>query len=231
MSKIAVITGAGGELGRPTVDVFLSKGYQVVATTRPGKGRGGFEPNPNLEVVEVDLLDELKVQQFVENVKNKYGKIDAAILLAGGFAMGGVDKTNKKALQEMLSLNFETAYNVSRFAYQEMLNQKEGGRIIFIGARAGLEKKASRGMLAYSLSKSMLVKLSDYLNEEGAAKNVISYVVAPGTIDTKPNRDAMPSADFSKWVAPEDIAEFIHFIISDKGGIVRDGIFKVYGNS
>jgi NAD(P)-dependent dehydrogenase (short-subunit alcohol dehydrogenase family) len=230
MAKVAIITGAGGELGKPTVEVFLNKGYQVVAAIRPG-ARSSFDANSNLNVAEVDLLDEQKVQQFVDDMKSTYGRIDAAILLAGGFAMGGLDKTGKKEMQQMLSINFETAYNVSRFAFQAMANQKEGGRIVFIGSRAGLEKKASKGMLAYSLSKSMLTKLSEYINEEGATKNVLSCVVAPGTIDTKPNRDAMPSADFSKWVAPGDIAEFIHFIISEKGSIVRDGVFKVYGNS
>jgi NAD(P)-dependent dehydrogenase (short-subunit alcohol dehydrogenase family) len=230
MAKVVIITGAGGELGKSTVKFFLNKGYTTIATVRPGKA-GQLDEHKNLKVIQVDLSDESAVENFVSQVSKEYQQIDSAILLAGGFAMGNLENTNQDTLKEMFQINFESAYNVSRFVFQKMVAQKDGGRIVFIGSKPSLDAKASKGKLAYTLSKSLLNTLSDYINEEGASKNVLSYVVAPSTIDTKPNRDAMPNADFSKWVAPEEISELIEFIVSQPGNKLRDGVFKMYGQS
>jgi short-subunit dehydrogenase len=61
-------------------------------------------------------------------------------------------------------------------------------------------------MVAYTLSKSLLLNLVELLNEEGKEKGVIVHALIPGTIDTEENRKAMPSADFSTWVKAETLA-------------------------
>jgi NAD(P)-dependent dehydrogenase (short-subunit alcohol dehydrogenase family) len=106
----------------------------------------------------------------------------------------------------MHALNFETAYYIARAVFNQMMKQSGGGRIIFIGARPAMEPNAGKTAIAYGLSKSLLFKLSEYLNVIGAEKNIVTYVAVPSTIDTPPNRQAMPKADFSTWQKPEDIA-------------------------
>ncbi len=101
--------------------------------------------------------------------------------------------------------------------------------MVFIGSKPALDANDGKGKLAYSLSKSLLYKLSEYLNEEGRSKNVATYVVTPSVIDTPPNRKDMPDADFSKWVKPEEIAEIIRFMCSEPGNTMRDTVLKVYG--
>ena len=64
----------------------------------------------------------------------------------------------------------------------------------------------SKGMTAYGLSKSLLFRLAELLNEESDGLDIITQVIVPSTIDTPQNRKAMPDADYSKWVKAETIA-------------------------
>ena len=107
----------------------------------------------------------------------------------------------------------------------------EGGRLVFIGSRPSLVAKQGKNNIAYALSKSLLFKLAEFLNEEAANKNVVASVVIPSTIDTPQNRKSMPDADYNKWVKPEKIAETIAFICSEEATPLRESIFKVSGNA
>lgn len=229
MKKNVVITGGSGGLGRTVVEQFVAEGYQVIATVSPGKTLG-FD-SPNVETFEADLTDEENVSTIIDSIIKKYRSIDAAVLLVGGFAMGGIKETNGEALKNMFSLNFETAYYVARPLFVQMLNQSAGGRIVFVGSRPALVASQGKSVLAYALSKSLLFKLSEYLNVEGSSKNVVTAVVAPSTIDTPVNRKAMPDADFNSWVTPQEIADIMTFIASAKGSVLRDPVFKVYGKA
>jgi NAD(P)-dependent dehydrogenase (short-subunit alcohol dehydrogenase family) len=100
-----------------------------------------------------------------------------------------------------------------------------------IGSRPGLDMKNSKGMLAYGLSKSLIFRLAELMNDEAKGQNVVTSVIVPSTIDTSQNRQAMPDADFTKWVKPEQIARVISFYCSDAATILREPIIKVYGGS
>ena len=230
MNRNVIITGASGNLGRATVEKFVSEGYSVIATVSPGKSLG-FDVTAAVETMEVELTDEMLVEATVRKIISKYKTIDAALLLVGGFAMGDISTTDSGSLRKMYSLNFETAYFFARPVFSQMVKQSTGGRIVFIGARPALLAKDGRKMLAYGLSKSLIFKLSEYLNAEGAGKNVVSSVVVPSTIDTPANRKSMPDADFSSWVTPEAIAEVMEFITSNRAVPLRDSVYKVYGDA
>ncbi len=230
MKKNVLITGASGNLGKAAVEKFIEEGYKVIATVSPGK-KLGFEVTGDIETVEADLTDEKNVEDVISKIIAKYNSIDAALLLVGGFAAGGIKETDGASLKKMYSLNFETAYYTARPLFLQMQKQASGGRIILVGARPALNAEAGKNLLAYVLSKSLLFKLADFLNAEGASKNVITSVIVPSTIDTPVNRQAMPSANFSDWVKPEEVAEVMAFITSANGNALRDSVFKIYGNA
>lgn len=200
-----------------------------MALVSPGKSLG-YEAM-GVEVMEADLTEESAAANAVQKTITRYKTIDAALLLVGGFAAGDIYSTDRSGLMNMYSLNFETAYLLARPIFTQMVKQSNGGRIAFIGARPALRAKDGKGLLAYALSKSLIFKLSEYLNAEGAAKNVVTSVVVPSTLDTPVNRKAMPQADFSSWVTPESVAEVLEFITSSRSASVRDGVYKVYGNA
>jgi NAD(P)-dependent dehydrogenase (short-subunit alcohol dehydrogenase family) len=229
MKKNVVITGGSGGLGKTVVEQFVSEGYRVIATVSPGKTLG-FDI-AGVQTYEADLTNEKNVNTVIDSIIKKYSTIDAAVLLVGGFAMGGIKDTDGDALRNMYSLNFETAYYVARPIFLQMQNQATGGRIVFVGSRPALVASQGKGVIAYALSKSLLFKLAEYLNAEGAAKDVVTSVVTPSTIDTPVNRKAMPNADFTSWVKPSEIAEIMTFIASAKASVLRDPVFKVYGKA
>jgi NAD(P)-dependent dehydrogenase (short-subunit alcohol dehydrogenase family) len=229
MPKTVIITGAAGNLGKAAVDQFAQDGYHVVASISPGK-KDDFVQTQHIEYREADLTHEPQCTELVNEVVKKNGQIDAALLLVGGFAMGNVEKTDGASLRKMYSLNFETAYFIARPVFLQMLKQKSG-RIIFVGSRPSLDAKAGKNMLAYALSKSLLFKLAEYLNAEGASHNIVTSVIVPSTIDTPENRVSMPDADFHNWVKPENIAKHLAHLCSPDGSSLREPILKLYGNA
>lgn len=230
MAKTIIITGANGNLGAATVKKMLEEGYKVVAVDHSGSHLGFASSNPNFELKQVDLSDEKGVDVFVREVIEMHGKVDGALLLVGGFAMGDIAATDGEALRKMYSLNFETAYFIARPLFQHMLSNGYG-RLVFIGARPALKPEQGKGVMAYSLSKAMLFHLAELLNAEAKGRNVVASVVAPSTIDTAQNRESMPAADPANWVKPEQIADVLEFICSEQGIAVREPVYKVYNNA
>lgn len=228
--KNIIITGATGNLGRATVDKLLAEGHRLIVTTTPGKSAGVFN-HERIETHSLDLTDERAALNFVDAVADKHDTLHAALLLVGGYSGGGIEETTATQIRKMISLNFDTAYHVARPVFNRMTAQKAGGRIVFVGARPALRAEDGRKSLAYGLSKSLLFKLAEMLNAEGSDRNVIASVIVPSTIDSRANREDMPKADFSRWVTPDEIAETISFLISDKANALREPVVKIYGRA
>jgi NAD(P)-dependent dehydrogenase (short-subunit alcohol dehydrogenase family) len=228
--KTVIITGANGNLGTAVTNSFLSRNYKVIATVRKEEDLKELPQHENLQVEVLDLTNEEKTETFVHKIIDQHKSIDGALLLVGGFAMGDIAATKSGDIKKQVSLNFDTAYHVTRPLFQHMM-EKNNGRIVFVGARPALQATAGKNLVAYGLSKSLLFKLAEYLNAEAKGKNVTVTVVAPSTIDTEINRKSMPDTDPNNWVKPEALAEILEFIISGKGDPLRETVLKVYNNS
>jgi NAD(P)-dependent dehydrogenase (short-subunit alcohol dehydrogenase family) len=230
MPTTFIITGANGNLGSAVVKKFLAEKHTVIAVDHSGSHLGFAEGNPQFKLHVVDLTNETACEAFVKEAVRQYGPIAGGILLAGGFAMGDIASTDSAALKSMITLNFETAYHIARPLFQHM-KQQGYGRLILTGARPGIKHEEGTGKIAYALSKSMLFTLADILNKDAKGTNVVTSVIAPSIIDTPPNRQSMPDADPGKWVKPEQIAELLAFICSEKGDVLREPVYKVYNNA
>lgn len=230
MKKTVLITGASGGLGKATVRKFIKEGYNVIATVTPGKSLG---PTVEGEIIEYEanLTDEQSVSSVIKKILSEHPTLDAALLLVGGFAGGNIRDTDGTALKKMFAVNFDTAYFVARPVFNHMLTQPQGGKLILVGSRPALNPKDAKNSIAYSLSKSLIFRLADILNVEGAAKNVTASVIVPSTIDTDANRKAMPDKDFSAWVKPEEIADAMAFLCSDAATPLRETVLKIYNRA
>ena len=230
LGRLAIVTGASGNMGQAVVKKFLAEGYNVVGTIIPNDPVP-FEINDaKLEKVIVDLMDETDSEKFVQNVISKYGSIDAVVLTVGGFAMGKIAETKTADIHKQYKLNFETAYNVARPSFVQMM-QQGSGRIFIIGSKPGISAKEGKGMVAYGLGKSLIFRLAELMNDEAKGHNVVTSVVIPSTIDTPQNRKAMPDAKFDNWVKPEAIADAIYFYCTDAAAVLREPLIKVYNNA
>jgi NAD(P)-dependent dehydrogenase (short-subunit alcohol dehydrogenase family) len=228
--KTVIITGANGNLGLAVTKEFLDKGYKIIATVINEAAKKELPQHINLEVQVVNLANEAETASFVEIAIDKYKTIDAALMLVGGFAIGNIAATSGADLEKQFSLNFETAYYITRPLFQHMLHN-ENGRLIFIGARPAIDAASGKNLLAYALGKSLLFKLAEYLNEEAKGKNVVATVVVPSTLDTAPNRKSMPEINPENWVKPGKFAEVLEFVTSEKGSSLRETVLKVYNNA
>lgn len=228
--KTVIITGANGNLGSAVTNTFLEKGYKVIATVRDEDGKKELPQHQNLQVEILDLGNEEATAAFVAGAIERYKTIDGALLLVGGFAMGNISQTAMADIKKQFSLNFETAYHVTRPLFHHM-TENNNGRIVFIGSRPALKAVDGKNMIAYGLSKSLLFKLAEYLNAEAKGKNVSVTVVAPSTLDTALNRKSMPAANPDNWVKPEALAEILEFVISEKSSALRETVLKVYNNA
>jgi len=228
--NIVVVTGASGNLGQAVVKKFITEGYKVIGTIIPNDPTPMDYPADRFEKVVVDLMKEEDAQKFIDSVIDKYGSVDVAVLTVGGFAMGKIADTKTSDVLKQYRLNFETTYNVARPAFVQMMHQGNG-RIFIIGSKPGMDAKNGKGMVAYGLSKSLIFRLAELMNDEAKGKNVVTSVIVPSTIDTPQNRQSMPDATFSEWVKPEHIAETLFFYSSEAAAVIREPVIKVYNNA
>jgi len=228
--KSAIVTGATGNMGQAVVKKFIDEDYLVIGTAVPGDATQLDFPTDKFEKIIVDLGDEDASGKFVDEVLSKYKNIDAAVLTVGGFAMGSIADTKTSDVMKQYKLNFETAYNVTRPIFVEMMKQNNG-RIFIIGSKPGLDARNGKGMVAYSLAKSLIFRLAELMNLEAKGKNVVISVVVPSTIDTAPNRKSMPDANFDNWVKPQAIADVIYWHCTDEASVLREPVLKVYNKA
>ena len=226
MKRNIVVSGGNGNLGSVVVKKFIAEGDQVYSFVRKKSDVTLFPES--VEEIELNLLDEEDSQTAVEKILNKSSAIDVAVLTVGGFTMGSIAKTSTKDIYKQYQLNFETAYNLARPVFLQMLEQGHG-RIFLIGSKQGLDTHNAKMVAAYALSKSLLFGLANILNAESQGKDITTSVIVPGIIDTPTNRSDMPDADFSKWVTPEEIADIIYFYSSESAKAIKEPILKVFG--
>jgi NAD(P)-dependent dehydrogenase (short-subunit alcohol dehydrogenase family) len=89
-------------------------------------------------------------------------------------------------------------------------------------------QQAGSGMGAYAASKAGVHRLTEALAAELKGRITVNAVL-PSIIDTAANRDSMPKADFTKWVAPKELADVILFLASDAASAVTGALLPVNG--
>lgn len=228
--KTVIVTGANGNLGNAVIKKFIQQEFFVCGTAlHPSKTSDNFSSDMFEQTI-VNLEDEIESERFVHKIIEKYNSIDVAVLTVGGFAKGTIRDTTTTDINKQYRLNFETAYNIARPVFEQMMRQGYG-RIFMIGSKQGLSSKNGKGVVAYGLAKSLLFRLAELMNAEAKGKNVVVSVVVPSTIDTPSNREGMPDAQFENWVKAESIADVIHWYCTAEASAIREPVIKIYNNA
>ena len=221
--KVIVVTGALGALGRVVTDLALARGARVASvdhapTQVPATSN-------QLELGGVDLTDAAAAKKAIDHAATHFGRLDVLINIAGGFTFETVAEGDPKTWQRMYALNVTTTLNASRAAIPHLI-RSGAGRIVNVGALGALQ--AGSGMGPYAASKAGVHRLTEALAAEYKGRITVNAVL-PSIIDTAANRASMPKADFSKWVAPKELADVILFLASDAASAVTGALLPVTG--
>jgi NAD(P)-dependent dehydrogenase (short-subunit alcohol dehydrogenase family) len=230
-AKTVLITGAAGNLGKAVAAAFGAAGaslalldldHEMLRSAYPGEERQRF-------LVSGDLLQPGSVAAAVENALRHFGRIDVLCNLAGGFRMGTpIHETSRDLWRLMMHLNAGTVINTARAVVPRML-AAGSGKIVNIGAMAGLAGKADMG--AYCASKSAVIRLTEAMALELRDKGINVNCVLPGTLDTPQNRAAMPQADPRRWVGTDALADVVVFLASERARAIHGAAIPVTGLS
>ena len=224
--KRIAVTGALGALGSVVVRSMAAAGASVAAIARTSASKAQAQPSGVVLFGDTDIADASAVDSTLRAIAQKLGGLDALVNLAGGFRWGKVADSGVDIWDQMHKTNLLTAVNATRAALPLM---SANGRIIYIGAAGSV--KAGAGMGPYAASKAGVAKLTEALAEEVKDRNITVNAILPSIIDTAANRAAMPKSDFSQWVQPEQIADLIVFLLSDRASAITGALIPITGRT
>lgn len=222
--KRVAVTGAFGSLGVAVVNTLLAAGAHVAAIDRAAAPPVSLG-NARL-YGDVDLGAEGAAKKTFTEAAGALGGLDALINIAGAFRWEKVEGGSLDTWDLLYRVNLRTAVAACEAALPFLVDST-GGRIVNIGAMGA--NKAAAGMGAYAASKAGVAKLTEALAEELKDRGITVNALLPSTIDTPPNRADMPKADFARWVKPEQIADAIVFLLSDRASAITGALIPIAG--
>ncbi len=235
--RVALITGGTGGLGTVVTRMFAEAGWQVVLTDLDPESlpqhterlRAGETPRAIIRQ-RADVTDPAQAARLVELALAHHGRLDALLNLVGGFVAGTklADMPDLGPWEKMWRLNVLSAVVMCRAVIPAM-RERGWGRIVNVGSRHA-QRPAAKAT-AYGASKAALVNFTQALAQEEKGAGINVNAVLPGTIDTPANRQAMPNADFSKWVTPAQLGEVFLFLCSPQAQAITGAAIPVYNRS
>jgi NAD(P)-dependent dehydrogenase (short-subunit alcohol dehydrogenase family) len=224
--KVIAVTGAYGALGAAVAKILSGCGAQVAHLDHAPIPAGS--PAGELALGGIDLADEAAAVAAISTIVKSAGRLDGLVNIAGGFRFEKLDGGTLESWDSMYRMNLRTAVCCCKAALPHLL-KSGGARIVNVGALGAV--KAGAGMGAYAASKAGIAKLTEALAEELKDRGITVNAVLPSTMDTARNRIDMPTADFSRWVAPSSMGQVIAFLLSEAAGVVTGALIPVSGRT
>jgi NAD(P)-dependent dehydrogenase (short-subunit alcohol dehydrogenase family) len=221
--RTALITGGTGALGKAVVRRFLDEGAAVHVSWVVPREVEDLKSHLGADVSRVrlhqaDVSDAAAVERLAKDVTGSKGSLHVLANLVGGFASAPLDQTDPATWQKMLAMNATSAFLCCKYAVPYM-RAAGWGRIVNVAAAPALGRGAAN-MSAYAASKSAVLNLTYSLSQELVRDRITVNAIVPSIMDTPANRAAMPDADRSGWLAPDDVAGVIAFLAGETAAIV-----------
>ncbi|MGB6442438.1 MAG: SDR family oxidoreductase, partial [Thermoplasmata archaeon] len=240
------ITGAASGMGRATALRLAQEGCRVAVVDIDDVG--GSRTTSTIEdagglsfFVKADVSDEPSVINAVAQAAKSLGSFDTLVNTAGVAYTGSVADTSEADWDRVLDINLKGTFLMIKHLIPRFLSAGSGS-IINVASNAGLV--GVRNLSAYCASKGGVVQLSQALALELAALNIRVNTVAPSStvrtrmFDARLGRSSDPKAlgealaaanPMKRLCTPEDVAELILYIVSDRASYVTGGIFPIDG--
>jgi 3-oxoacyl-[acyl-carrier protein] reductase len=222
--RVAIVVGAGGELGRATAEILAGAGYTVVGVDRNEQGLKELSGGIRREAG--NPADPAAAKSLIDRIAAAAGPPEVLVNTIGTFRLGEAVTATPEDLNILMDVNLGAALWLSQ-AVVPYMRQQGKGSIVHVSARPAADPTA--GMAAYSLSKAALSHLVRILDLELRPQGIRVNAVAPQLIDTAANRAAFPAGLLAHAVRPEAIANVIAFLAGDLAAPVSGAIVPAYG--
>jgi NAD(P)-dependent dehydrogenase (short-subunit alcohol dehydrogenase family) len=228
-NRVVVITGATGVLGQLAAHTFAEQGASLALISDDQKILDKLASELNLPDDRIlthtaNLLDEKAVQDSVEAVSAKFGRVDALIHLVGGWT-GGRTLAESDADEFMLNQHAWTTIHLLR-AFSPKLAENGWGRVI--GVSSPLANKPTAKMGAYAMGKAAQEILLMTLADEFAGTDITTNVIQVKAIDVKGTGNPGQSVQ-GKGTSPQEIVAAILYLFSDEAGKVNGARIPLFG--
>jgi len=214
--RVYLVTGAFGALGTAVTAKLAAQGAHLAlldAAAEPPEPRATTDAA--LRLGGVDLTDANQADHAVQSAAARWGRLDGVVNIAGGFRWESIAEGSAQTWDLLFAMNVKTALHTCRSALPWL--KARGGRVVNVGA--------------YAASKSAVLRLTEALAEETRDHGVNVNAILPGIIDTPANRRDMPEADYSRWVAPDALADVVAFLLGDGARAITGAGIPVTGRS
>jgi NADP-dependent 3-hydroxy acid dehydrogenase YdfG len=215
------ITGAAGAIGSVTAETFDDAGWDLALLDYGADNEATLDSTfPDAHVFNCDLTDADAAHEAFRALGDATS-LDAVLAIAGGFAMQPAAEATMDDYRHMIDINFRTLFNTARAAWPVLTRAEQS---FFLGVSAPAAADGQAGAALYGASKGAVAGYVKSLDREGRDEGLRASVLYPmGVVDTPANRDAMPDADPSGWIAPRELADgMLHLATRSPRGHVRE---------
>ena len=236
--KVILVTGAASGIGASTCILARNAGATIVAVDRSDEDsiKAGAITTENEYVASLDVTDEPGIEECVQTVITKFGRIDGLVNCAGISIPGPAHTLDFNAWKKTLDIHITGTFLVSRRVIQEMVKVKNGA-IVNTSSVYGLS--GGRGNIAYNTAKGGILQLTRSMAADYGSAGIRVNCVSPGYIDTPMSAMLKNAGDFrDKFVKmhalerpgqPEEVASANVFLLSDSASFITAANLPVDG--
>lgn len=240
--KVFIVTGVTSGIGKATAALAAERGAKVVCVARRAeqlKSEISNLKSGESEFISADLTVDADRQRVISETLKRFGGIDVLVNAAGIIANGTIENTTLEQWDTMFDINLRSLFRLTQLALPSIIERK--GNIVNVSSVTGI--RAFPNVLAYCVSKAGVDQLTHCAALELGPKGVRVNAIDPGVVITNLHRTSgMQEEVYAKFLEhsktthpigrvgkPEEVAELILFLASDKAGWITGGSFSIDG--